>query len=253
MFIQYVSRKCVSTIASTLCFLLSGVGCAPDLKIETIEPGILTVAVTTESPSSDYDPQLWIRRYVKQFAEKNQLSVSWTVVPFNESWLLASKNEVDLVATNVASFPDRAHPGATFSEPFLYERRALRINTEDQSNFESIEDFVGKKIGAVTGMAAERDLMKRAPAGVIIEVTSSFSELYAAFEKGELDAIAEAEYYTLNNTVIPSHDKNVTLIDHHDLIPGQREESVFVVSNDSRNLLAAINSFIHEIEFPLEM
>ena len=214
---------------------------------------MLTVAVTTETPSSDYDPQLWIRSYVKQFAKNNQLSISWTVVPFDESWLLASKNEVDLVATNVASFPDRAHPGATFSEPFLYERRALRINTEDQNNFETIEDFVGKKIGAVTGMAAERDLLKRAPAGVIIQVMGSFPELYEAFERGELDAIAEAEYYTLNNVVIPSHDKSVTLIDHHDLIPGQREESVFVISNNSRNLLGAINSFIHNTEFPLGM
>ena len=175
------------------------------------------------------------------------------MVPFNESWLLASKNKVDLVATNVANFPDRAHPGATFSEPFLYERRALRINTVDQNNFETIEDFVGKKIGAVTGMAAERDLLKRAPAGVIIQVMSSFPELYEAFERGELDAIAEAEYYTLNNVVIPSHDKSVTLIDHHDLIPGQREESVFVISNDSRNLLGAINSFIYKTEFPLGM
>jgi len=253
MFIQYVSRKCVRPIVSSLYLLFSGVGCAPDLEIETIIPGMLTVAVTTETPSSDYDPQLWIRRYLKQFAEKNQLTISWTVVPFNESWLLASKNKVDLVATNVASFPDRAHPGATFSEPFLYERRALRINTEDQNNFETIEDFVGNKIGAVAGMAAERDLLKRAPTGVIIQVTSSFPELYEAFEKGELDAIAEAEYYTLNNKVIPSHDKNVTLIDHHDLIPGQREESVFVISNDSRNLLEAINSFIHKTEFPLGM
>ena len=89
-------------------------------NIETLNPGILTVAVTTESPSSEYDPQLWIRRYVQEFAEKNQLLVSWVTVAFNESWLLASSNEVDIVATNVASFPDRAHPGATFSEPFLY-------------------------------------------------------------------------------------------------------------------------------------
>ena len=87
MFIQYVSRKCVRPIVSSLYLLFSGVGCAPDLEIETIIPGMLTVAVTTETPSSDYDPQLWIRRYLKQFAEKNQLTISWTVVPFNESWL----------------------------------------------------------------------------------------------------------------------------------------------------------------------
>ena len=222
-------------------------------NIETLNPGILTVAVTTESPSSEYDPQLWIRRYVQEFAEKKQLLVSWVTVAFNESWLLASSNKVDIVATNVASFPDRAHPGATFSEPFLYERRALRIKASDQGNFKTLNDFIGKRVGAVAGMAAERDLLSRAPAGVEIKVTNTFPELYEYFEVGELDAIAEAEYYTLTNEVIPSHDDSVALIDHHDLIPGQREESVFVVSNRSRNLLQAINSFIIETKFPLEI
>ena len=83
------------------------------------------MAVTTEAPESEFDPQLWIRQYIEEFADKNQLSPSWVVVPFNESWLLASSDKVDLVATNVASFADRAYPGASFSDPFLYERRAL--------------------------------------------------------------------------------------------------------------------------------
>ena len=222
-------------------------------NIETLNPGILTVAVTTESPSSEYDPQLWIRRYVQEFAEKNQLLVSWVTVAFNESWLLASSNEIDIVATNVASFPDRAQPGATFSEPFLYERRALRIKASDQANFNTLDDFIGRRVGAVVGMAAERDLLSRAPSGVEIKVTNTFPELYEYFEEGKVDAIAEAEYYTLSNEVIPSHDASVVLIDHHDLIPGQREESVFVVSDGSLNLLQAINSFIRKTKFPIGM
>ena len=44
---------------------------------------------------------------------------------------------------------------------------------------------------------------------------------------------------------------DVILIDHHDLNPGQREESVFVVRDDSRNLLAAVNAFIARTPFPL--
>ena len=53
MFIQYVSRKCVRPIVSSLYLLFSGVGCAPDLEIETIIPGMLIVAVTTESIQAD--------------------------------------------------------------------------------------------------------------------------------------------------------------------------------------------------------
>lgn len=219
--------------------------------IHTLAPGVLTVAVTTEAPENEFDPQLWIRRYIQKFADENQLSVSWVVVPFDESWLLASSNEVDLVATNVASFPDRANPGASFSDPFLYERRALRIKARDHEKFKTINDFVGKKVGAVAGMAAERDLLDRAIKGVVIEITDTFPELYDKFDQGKLDAIAEAEYYSLSDEVIPSHDSSVVLIDHHDLIPGQREESVFVVSNNSSNLLQTINLFISETEFPI--
>ena len=118
-------------------------------EIHTLTAGTLTVAVTTEAPESEFDPQLWIRQYIEEFADKNQLSLSWVVVPFNESWLLASSDKVDLVATNVASFADRAHPGASFSDPFLYERRALRIKARDQGKFKTLNDFVGRKVGAI--------------------------------------------------------------------------------------------------------
>ena len=169
----------------------------------------------------------------------------------NESWLLASSDEVDLVATNVASFPDRAHPGATFSAPFLYERRALRIHAEDQGRYEHINDLVGKTVGVVSGTAAERDVSGRAPDGVIVRTVETFAQLYAEFDTGQYNAIAEAEYYALDGQVIASHGGEVILIDHHDLTPGQREESVFVVCDQSQNLLSAVNAFIARTRFPL--
>jgi len=234
-----------------VCFALITTGCAVDQQIQTITPGVLTVAVTTDTPTNQYDSQLWIRKYVERFAAENNLEISWVVVPFNESWLLASTDDVDLVATNVANFPDRAHPGATFSAPFLYERRALRINPKDQSQYAHINDFLGKTVGVVSGMAAERDVNSRAPDGVIVRTTNSFAELYAEFDLGQLDAIAEAEYYSLDGEIIASHGDDVILIDHHDLTPGQREESVFVVSNNSQNLLSAVNAFVAQTKFPL--
>ena len=165
-------------------------GCAVDQQIQTLKPGILTVAVTSDAPTNQYDSQLWIRNYVEKFAAEHELTISWVVVPFNESWLLASRNEVDLVATNVAPFPDREHSGATFSAPFLYERRALRINPEDQGRYENINDFIGRTVGVVSGMAAERDVNRRAPDGGIVRTTNTFAQLYAEFDLGQLDAIA---------------------------------------------------------------
>jgi ABC-type amino acid transport substrate-binding protein len=220
--------------------------------IKTLEAGVLKVAVTSGAPTNPFDSQLWIRRYVERFAAELQFEIAWVVVPFNESWLLASRDGdgVDLVATNVASFADRKHPGATFSAPFLYEQRALRIRPEDEGRYGHIDDFVGKTVGVVRGMAAERDVRRRAPEGVIIHTAETFEELYAEFDAGRLDAIAEAEYFALDGSIIPSYGDDVVLIDHHDLNPGQREESVFVVRDASTNLLAAVNQFIARTKFP---
>lgn len=219
--------------------------------IATLTPGVLTVAVTSAAPQGPYDSQVWIRKYVERFAAEQHVTIAWVVVPFDQSWLRAGRDEVDLVATNVASFADRISVGGTFSAPFLYERRALRIHPADQGRYARLDDFGGKRVGAVRGMAADRDVRRRAPSTVTIANTDTFAELYAQFDAGQLEAIAEAEYYALDGRVIPSHGPEVVLIDLHDLTPGQREESVFVVRDRSVNLLDALNAFIARTRFPL--
>ncbi len=253
-FRAYLSRRRNETQLLAVLLMNAGLiggGCADTGGIRTLEAGVLKVAVTSSAPVNPYDSQVWIRRYVERFAEEHHLTVNWVVVPFDQSWQLASRDAVDLVATNVASFPDRARPGATFSAPFLFERRALRIHPEDKGRYDHINDFVGKTVGAVRGMAAERDIRRRAPEGVTMVFTETFEELYEQFFAGRLDAIAEAEYYSLDGRIIPSHGAEVILIDLHDLVLGQREESVFVVRDKSTNLLAAVNAFIAGTSFPL--
>ena len=103
------------------------------------------------------------------------------------------------------------------------------------------------------GMAAERDLVRRAPPGVQIVSTTTFPELYEQFRLGRLDAVAQAEYFRLDGRVILSYGPDVALIDHHDLTPGQREESVFVVRDKSVGLLDAVNAFVARTPFPLHV
>ena len=42
---------------------------------------MLTVAVTRDSFTDEYDLQLWIRRYVELFGAKQELDISWAVIP----------------------------------------------------------------------------------------------------------------------------------------------------------------------------
>jgi polar amino acid transport system substrate-binding protein len=221
--------------------------------IQTLEPGVVRIAVTSTTATDPLDPEEWMYRYAVRLARDLDLRVEWRVVPFDKSWTLAGTGVVDVVATNLANFPDRVSPGGTFSAPFLYEQRALRIRAADRSRYRSIADFAGQKVGAVQGMAAERDLLRRAPPGVQIVSTTTFPELYAQFAAGQLAAVAQAEYFALDGRVIPSYGPDIALIDHHDLNPGQREESVFVVRDQSTGLLAAVNAFVARTPFPLHL
>ncbi len=234
--------------------VFAGCSAAPEQPaIQTLEPGVVKIAVTSTTVTDPLDPEEWMYRYAERLARDLNLRAEWHVVPFDKSWELAGKDMVDVVATNLASFPDRVSPGGTFSVPFLYEQRALRIRAADRARYRTIADFVGKRVGAVKGMAAERDLLRRAPSGVQIVSTTTFPELYEQFARGELDAVAQAEYFRLDGRVIPSYGPELALIDHHDLNPGQREESVFVVRDKSIGLLDAVNAFVKRTPFPLHL
>jgi polar amino acid transport system substrate-binding protein len=237
-----------------LLVLLFGCDARPDRPaIGTLEAGVVKIAVTSTTVTDPLDPEEWMYRYAERLGRDLGLRVDWHVVPFDKSWQLAGQDVVDVVATNLASFPDRASPGGTFSAPFLYEQRALRIRAADRSQYRTIADFAGKKVGAVKGMAAERDLLGRAPPGVQIVSATTFPELYEQFASGQLDAIAQAEYFTLDGRIIPSYGPDLALIDHHDLNPGRREESVFVVRDRSSHLLEAVNAFVARTPFPLHL
>jgi polar amino acid transport system substrate-binding protein len=231
----------------------TGASAQPASSVRTLVAGVVKIAVTGTTVTDPLDPEQWMYRYAEQLGRDLGLRVEWHVVPFDKSWELAGQDVVDIVATNLASFPDRVSPGGTFSAPFLYEQRALRIRAADRGRYRTIADFAGKKVGAVKGMAAERDLLRRAPAGVQIVSTGTFPELYEQFAKGELDAVAQAEYFALDGRVIPSYGPDIALIDHHDLNPGQREESVFVVRDKSSGMLDAVNAFVRRTPFPLHL
>jgi ABC-type amino acid transport substrate-binding protein len=234
--------------------VLAGCGGARDQPaVQTIEPGVVKMAITGVTVDDPLDPEQWMYAYAARLAQDLNLRAEWHVVPFDRSWELAGKDVVDVVATNLASFPDRVSPGGTFSAPFLYEQRALRIRAADRAQYRTIDDFVGKKVGAVKGMAAERDLLRRAPSGVQIVSTTTFPELYEQFRRGQLEAVAQAEYFALDGRVIPSYGPDLALIDHHDLTPGQREESVFVVRDRSAGLLDAVNAWVKRTPFPLHL
>jgi hypothetical protein len=102
--------------------------------IQTLVPGVVRIAVTDTTVADPLDPGQWMYRYAERLGRELDLRIEWVVVPFDKSWELAGKDVVDVVATNLASFSDRVSPGGTFSTPFLYEQRALRIRAADRTS-----------------------------------------------------------------------------------------------------------------------
>ena len=80
--------------------------------IQSLQAGVVKIAVTRTTATDPLDPEQWMYRYAKRFGESLGLRVEWHVVPFDKSWELAGQDVVDVVATNLASFPDRVSPEA---------------------------------------------------------------------------------------------------------------------------------------------
>ena len=51
--------------------------------VQTIEPGVLKVAVTNRSVSDPLDPEYWMVRYVERFGQELGMPIEWHVVPFD--------------------------------------------------------------------------------------------------------------------------------------------------------------------------
>src|SRR5262245_35355396 len=74
--------------------------------VRTLQPGVVKIAITGTA-TDQLDPEAWMYRYAERLASDLALQAEWVVVPFDKSWELAGTDVVDLVATNLASFPDR--------------------------------------------------------------------------------------------------------------------------------------------------
>ncbi len=217
--------------------------------LETLKPGILQVAVT-DIPQEGENAPGWTLSFLQEFEKEYGVKVEFKVVPFDQSWLLAAENKVDVVATGVTVLDERQSKGATFSHPYLQVKRGLRIHCDKAAQFETIDDFVGYKVGAVKGMTAYDDLVARAPEGVEIVPFESWDSMYESFHTRQIQAVAEG-YYVSVDTGVNQADAEYPMIDAHDLTPGKPEYLAFVVRDRSKGVLEAINSLLDKTGFPV--
>lgn len=228
--------------------MISGILSASE-SLETIQPNVLTVAVTGICKENAPHHNCWVYHILNTFSEENDLTLNFVIVDFDKSWELAANDLVDVTATGVTPLEERKMEDATFSDYYSIVKRGLRIRAADADKFRTIKDFVGYKVGAVKGMTSELDLRRRAIEGVEIVTAATYSEIYELFYSKEIDAVAEG-YYIFPGDDINQLDPDYPMIDPHDLTSGELEGNAFVVSNASKGLVDALNTFIKEKGLP---
>jgi ABC-type amino acid transport substrate-binding protein len=240
-------KKILSLILISLMASFAFTVHAKNMELKTTLRGVLTVAVT-DLPNQDIPTMTWTNEFFQAFAMENGLVVRYVTVPFEKAWEQAAKGQVDVVATGVSALPDRQIQGAKWSKPYLEESRCLRIHEKDASRFQTIKDFIGHRVGVLSGTTSEIDLRNRAPTGVDIVLVKQRAELYELFNQGKIDAIAEGTYTAIKK----AEPTDTRVIDVHDFITGKKEELVFVVYEGDHDLLDEINAFITTKGFPIK-
>lgn len=218
--------------------------------LETIETGVIRVAVTGIPKENEENAPSWTFDFFKAIEDQHNVKIHYKEVPFDQSWTLTSLDHVDVVATGVTALDERRVEGSAFSLPYLQVKRALRIHAKNQDVFHTISDFIGYRVGAVEGMTALKDLYNRAPDGVEIVVFKTWDEMYQSFYASEIEAVAEG-YYVSVDKEINHKDTDFPMVDDHDLVEGSPEYLVFVVRNASAGVLEVINRLLQEKGFPL--
>ncbi len=180
-----------------------------------------------------------------EFAKRNGLAVSMIVPPRHEDlipWLKEGRG--DVVAAALTLTEDRkAEPGVSFSRPYNYVSEML-VARADESGLEGVEDLEGRTIVVRSGSSYRQTLEGLKGRGIGFRI----GEAPADMETEEIiDRVARGEY---DLTLADSHILDIELT-YRDDIKGafaltEDMPQAWAVRAESRELLAAVNSFFDE-------
>lgn len=241
-------KKIVSLLVLLLSFSASHA--KQNEHITTMEDGVLSIAVTGICKDNSPHHNCWVYSTLSSFAEKYNLTLKIKEVSFDQSWTLASTDQVDIVATGITPLRERQIGNASYSNPYSIVKRGIRIKRANVNKYRVIADFKGQSVAAVKGMTSEKDLRNRAPAGVMIVSPATWEEVYQLFQADKIAGVAEGFYVFPDDDDDINTDEHTLLVDIHDLEPGLQESNRFVVRNASTNLLLRLNEHIQNLGLP---
>lgn len=165
--------------------------CTPEYDFPTMKKGVIQVAGMNELPSflasSSSGPfEGFSAELMNAFAKKNCLAVQWTPGTGPATQLLAANGKVDVWVGIIIASPARAKVMNLEQHQLYFEFAG--IASKAANGYDSIEQLIGKKVGAVTGSNYVPSLQE-AVGKDNVKLYQSSDEAYQDLANGRIDAV----------------------------------------------------------------
>lgn len=141
-------------------FLVSMLASLPASALETVEPGSLTIAFTGDMPGTGYQDSRMVGydgEILQQISAKLGLKVKPALMDWAGTIASVQANRVDVMAGTMGWTEQRAKI-MTVSDPIHYFKNG--ITQTDNTNWSSLKDLQGKKVGTITGFSFIPEMRK---------------------------------------------------------------------------------------------
>jgi len=228
------------------------------MKIKTVTPGVLTVAVYVGFPPFTFrDNNGFIVgtdiQYLEKFVKQHNLVIKFIVVEeFDNIWELPGKNNIcDMAASGISleKIREGESPGTTWSIPYYYVQRSYI--TLRENSITKAEDFSGKTVVVTKDSTADQDLLEQIQKYNVQNVNIQYSD--DEIKSGQL--VSEGKVFAsgaglLTNQYAASKYSNTHIQWIHDILlpsgkPGSEPFS-FPTRTKSKGLVEELNKFIKE-------
>ncbi|WP_033062894.1 ABC transporter substrate-binding protein [Pseudomonas sp. CFII68] len=147
---------------SAICagFMVSVLAAAPVFALETVAPGSLTIAFSGDMPGTGYQDSRMVGydgEILQQISEKLGLKVKPALMEWSGTIASVQSKRVDVMAGTMGWTEQRSKIMA-LSDPIHYFKNG--ITQTDKTNWNSLKDLQGKKVGTITGFSFIPEMRK---------------------------------------------------------------------------------------------
>ena len=215
---------------------------AVEAALSLLEPGTLTVCVSTSFPPVAYkrDGELIGTDidFLHGFAASQGLNLRYVECPFDGIWLRPGSGDCDVAASGITERPPRHSTGVVWSDPYFTVLRTLLVRRSDLGELNAIADFGGRTIGFVGGSTAEVDTRRQASEDTALIPYEQAERGIADLLAGRIDGFADGNITSRHFLKV---EPRLVMIDEHSM--GADEVLAFPMRAAS-NIATALNRYI---------